>query len=48
MGIVYLVMAWLILQLVDNIVTWLRLPEWTPTPVAVLLGIGFPIALVLA
>ena len=47
-GLAYLVVAWLVLQLVNNIVSPLRLPEWTPTFVVVLLAIGFPIALVLA
>jgi TolB-like protein len=47
-GIAYVVVAWLVLQLVNNIVTPLHLPEWTSTLVIVLLGIGFPIALVLA
>ena len=47
-GLAYLVVAWLILQLVNNIVTPLHLPDWTATLVVVFLGIGFPVALVLA
>ncbi len=47
-AIAYLVMAWLLVQLVNNIVTPLHLPDWTPTLVIVLLGVGFPIAIIVA
>lgn len=44
----YAVMAWLIIQVIDVIGDPLNLPEWLDTVVIVLLGVGFPIALVLA
>ena len=45
-GIAYLVVAWLVVQLVNNIAGPLNLPGWTPTLVIVLLAVGFPIAVV--
>jgi len=45
---VYVVTAWLLLQIVDVVGDPLRLPEWFATVVVVTLGIGFPLALVLA
>jgi TolB-like protein len=47
-AIAYIVVAWLVLQLVNNIVGPLHLPDWTATLVIVLLVIGFPVALVIA
>ncbi len=44
---VYAIVAWGILQVLDVIGDPLGLPEWFATAVIVLLGIGFPIALVL-
>src|ERR1700740_864114 len=44
----YAVVAWLLLQLVNNIVPGLNLPNSAGTLVIVLLAIGFPIALVFA
>ncbi len=44
-GIAYLVMGWIILQILDVVVEPLQLPEWTATFVIVLLVIGLPIAL---
>ncbi|OGT70687.1 MAG: hypothetical protein A3H44_11065 [Gammaproteobacteria bacterium RIFCSPLOWO2_02_FULL_57_10] len=45
---VYAVVAWLLIQVTNNIVPALQLPAWTSTLIVVLLLIGFPIALVLA
>jgi len=45
---VYLVSAWLIMQVVDVMFGALRLPEWSVTLVAALLIVGFPVALLLA
>jgi hypothetical protein len=45
---VYLVVAWLTMQVIDVIAIPLRLPEWFPTIVIVLLGVGFPIALIIS
>src|SRR4051812_18770300 len=44
----YAVVAWGLLQLVNNIAPGLRLPEWGVTFVLVLLAVGFPIALIFA
>ena len=38
--------AFIILEVVNNLVGPLRLPEWTPTMVVVLLGAGFPFAII--
>jgi TolB-like protein/Tfp pilus assembly protein PilF len=45
---VYLVSAWLIMQVVDVMFGALRLPEWSVTLAAALVIIGFPVALLLA
>lgn len=45
---VYLVVAWLIAQVIDVINDPLNLPPWFATAVLVLLAIGFPIAIILA
>lgn len=47
-GIAYLVVAWLVLQLADVIFPALGLPDWSITLALGLLVIGFPVALVLA
>src|SRR5260370_1362195 len=44
----YAVMAWVLIQLVNNVAPALRLPEWAPTLVIVLLLVGFPIVLLIA
>src|SRR6185503_4095466 len=41
----YAVIAWLLLQLVNNLTPALKLPEWAATFVVVLIAVGFPIAL---
>jgi TolB-like protein/tetratricopeptide (TPR) repeat protein len=41
----YAVIAWLLLQLINNLTPALRLPEWAATLVVLLLVAGFPITL---
>ena len=45
---VYLIVAWLIAQVVDVINEPLSLPDWFDTVVLLLLVIGFPIAVIFA
>ena len=47
-GIAYAVVAWLVLQLTDVMISLLSLPDWVGRLVFLLLVIGFPIALLLA
>jgi len=47
-AVVYIVVAWAIIQVIDVVVEPLSLPDWFDTVVIVLLIAGFPIALVLA
>lgn len=47
-GIVYAVVAWLLLQVVDVIAPMLSLPDWAGRLILLLLLVGFPIALILA
>jgi len=47
-GIAYLVVAWVALQLADVIFPAMSLPEWSITLALGLLAVGFPVALVLA
>ncbi|HSG66955.1 MAG TPA: hypothetical protein VLD39_18245, partial [Gammaproteobacteria bacterium] len=42
----YLVVAWLIMQVVDVVDDPLRVPDWFATVVLLLLAVGFPIALI--
>ena len=44
----YLVVAWLAVQVVNNLAPALRLPEWANSLVVVLLFIGFPVTLIFA
>ncbi len=44
----YAVVAWVLLQIVNNIAPGLDLPNWAVTLVILLLAVGFPIALVFA
>jgi hypothetical protein len=44
----YAVVAWVLLQLVNNIAPALRIPDWGISLVLVLLCVGFPIALIFA
>jgi len=45
---VYAGAAFVIIELVNNVTEPLRLPEWTPTLVIILLLVGFPIAVILS
>lgn len=47
-GIAYIVVAWLILQLADVLISLLELPAWTGRLVFLVVLIGLPIALFLA
>ena len=47
-AVVYLVVAWVVMQIVDVMFPALGLPDWTITLAAALLIIGFPVALVLS
>ena len=47
-GVAYLIVAWLLIQVAGLVFPQLQLPAWAPTFVTVLLIIGFPVALVLA
>jgi Tol biopolymer transport system component len=44
----YLVVAWLLVQVVTAIEEPLSLPDWFDTAVIVLLGLGFPIAIIMS
>jgi TolB-like protein len=43
---VYAASAYVIIELINNVAEPLRLPDWTPTLVIVLLAIGFPLAII--
>ncbi|MGD8385107.1 MAG: tetratricopeptide repeat protein [Lysobacterales bacterium] len=47
-GVAYIIVSWVILQFVDIIKDILTFPTWFPQMVLVLLGIGFPIALIIS
>jgi TolB-like protein len=47
-AIAYAVAAWLLIEVTNTTFPMLRLPEWTATFIAVLLMIGFPMALIFA
>lgn len=47
-GVAYSVVAWGVMQVVDLVAPRMALPEWVPGFVILLLGIGFPVALVFA
>ena len=44
-AIAYVVVSWVIMQIIDVVLEPLRLPDWTTTMVLVLLLIGLPLAL---
>jgi len=44
----YVIVGWLLIQIADVTIEPLRLPEWSSTLVIWLVGLGFPIAIVLA
>lgn len=47
-AIAYLIVGWLLIQIADVTLEPLRLPEWADTFVIWLIGLGFPVAVVLA
>jgi len=47
-GIAYLVVAWLVIQVAATVAPQLALPEWAPRFVTLIVMLGFPVALVLA
>ncbi|TDJ32906.1 MAG: tetratricopeptide repeat protein [Gammaproteobacteria bacterium] len=47
-AVVYVVIAWVIIQVVTAIFPPLHIPDWAQTFIVVLLIIGFPVALILA
>ena len=47
-GIAYLVVAWIIIQLADVLAPQLKLPEWTPRMITFFVMLGFPVSLVMA
>ena len=47
-GVAYLIVAWLLMQVAALAVPALRLPDWVTTFVVFILSLGFPIALLLA
>jgi len=46
--VVYATAAFIIIELVNNVYEPLRLPDWTPLLVIVILAIGFPIAIIIS
>ena len=47
-GVAYLVVGWLLIQVASTVAPQLNLPEWAPRLVTFAILLGFPIALVLA
>ncbi|NCF73091.1 MAG: hypothetical protein GWP67_06265 [Gammaproteobacteria bacterium] len=47
-AIAYIIVAWLLLQVADTLVPALHLPEWFISGIALLLILGFPIAIIFA
>jgi len=47
-AVVYIIVAWLLLQVADTLGPALRLPEWFQSGVAFVLILGFPIAIIFA
>jgi adenylate cyclase len=47
-GAAYAVVAWILLQLVNNLTPALKLPDWASSLVVVLLLVGFPLVLIFA
>jgi TolB-like protein/Tfp pilus assembly protein PilF len=47
-ALVYIIAAWIMMQVVDVMFPALNLPQWTVTAVAALILIGFPFALIFA
>ena len=47
-GIAYLVVAWLLLQVADVMIDNIGAPDWLFSSILLVLGVGFPLALVFA
>ncbi len=47
-GVAYLVVGWLLIQVASTVAPQLSLPEWAPRLITFVIMLGFPIALVLA
>ena len=47
-GIAYIVVAWIIIQIADVLAPQLNLPEWTPRMITFFILLGFPVSLVMA
>jgi hypothetical protein len=47
-GISYVVMAWLVLQLTDLVFENMNAPDWVMQAIMLVIAVGFPIALTLA
>src|SRR6185436_5261571 len=47
-GAAYALIAWMALQLVNNLTPALKLPEWAASLVVLLLIVGFPVTLIFA
>ena len=47
-GVAYVVVAWLVLQVVDILLPMLNLPDWVGRFVMLLIAVGFPFALIMA
>ena len=47
-GIAYVVVAWIIIQLADILAPQLNLPEWTPRMITFVVMLGLPVSLVMA
>jgi len=46
MAVLYVVAAWLIVQVADALIDLAKLPDWIGTTILALLAVGFPIALI--
>ena len=47
-AVLYTVVGWFLIQVVDIVMPRLGIPEWGVTFVIVILGVGFPFALIFA
>jgi len=47
-AVLYIIVAWLVLQVADVLMSFLPLPEWTANLIFLLLILGFPVAMVFA
>jgi TolB-like protein/Flp pilus assembly protein TadD len=47
-GVAYVIVAWIVIQIADVIAPQLNLPEWTPRMITFVILLGFPVSLVMA